>query len=243
MKPFPILFAILVIMVSCKTMKSDKKDVLVQRTASYVWMSGMIFTNSFINKVGEPNPDIQDYYFHYSGENYFIKLSECEWEGNISDFNMIWVKIRGEIRNGLWDSDDPKVQSRIGYYLVFSDIEVIEQPVEILFVDGNANRYEIKRSSLFYDPVTVVESSSGIYSGGTEKTISYSLEHFMKIYFMIEAMRGEKELIIQERVMGSGFFKLKFKDKEIEFIIADCTPLKDFQKSLNDMIDRFSGDE
>jgi hypothetical protein len=121
---------------------------------------------------------------------------------------MKWVKIRGEIRNGLWDSDDPKVQSRTGNYVVFSDIELIEQPLEILFVDGNANRYEIKRSSLYYDPVTVIESSSGIYSGGPEKRITYSLEHFMEIYFMIEALREEKELIIQERVMGSGFFKI-----------------------------------
>jgi hypothetical protein len=228
---------------SCISMKDEKKDVLVQKTDSYVWLSGMIFANSFINKVGEPNPDIQDYYFHYSGTNYFIKLSECNWEGNISDFNMKWVKVRGEIRNGLWDTDDPNVQSRTGNYVVFSDIEVINQPLQILFVDGSANRYEIKRSGLHYDPVSVIESSSGIYSGGTEKTITYGLENFMEIYFLIEEMRNSKDLIITERVMGSGYFKIDFPDNETEFIVADCQQLTEFKMYLDELLERFSGNE
>lgn len=219
---------------SCLTRKE-------KQLSSQKWMSGMIFSNSNINKTGKSNPEAVDYYFRLFEVNYFIKLSECSWDGDISDYNMNYVRIKGEIKNGYWDKKKAKTNARIGNYIVFSEIERIEQALKIVFVDGNGNIYTINRTGMHYNPVPVMMSSSRTYSGGKEKEIVFGLDFFMDIYFLVTEMQENEDLLTTERNKASGSFKItKIHNEEKSFFISESQELSNFQSHLNTLFERFS---
>jgi len=84
---------------------------------------GRIITSAFKNKIGKELAGISDNMFRTKNESYFIKLSESKI--SIVDVERLMgeeISIEGEIRDGLWDTDDPNVQSRIGNYIVIFTI-------------------------------------------------------------------------------------------------------------------------
>ncbi len=72
------------------------------------------------------------------------------------------------------------------------------------YIDGNNNDYEITSDSIFYSPISPVESSSGEYSGGNPKRAKISEEQFLKIEMMINAILKDKSNLIKTRLMGCG---------------------------------------
>ena len=72
------------------------------------------------------------------------------------------------------------------------------------YIDGNNNDYEITSDSIFYSPITPVESSSGEYSGGSPKRVKVSEEQFLKIEMMIKSILKDKSNFIKTRLMGCG---------------------------------------
>jgi len=178
---------------------------------------GQIFMNKFINKAGRPDPEAYDYYFRYYGRNYFIKLSECQYDGNISSWIGPIVRVKGEIRNGLWDTDNPKAQSRTGEYFVFSHIETIEKPVGITLSDGNNNRYILSSSQLKFDPVPVMESSSGFYCGGVEKFTPISPDHYYDMFIRLLDIYETGNYALLERVKGSFMILVEYRSENGRF--------------------------
>ena len=225
---------------SCKYVQVNKDTNAVDSIAHYKPYRGHIFANAFINKVGHRNPDIQDYYFRHYGKNYFIKLQNCKFEGNIASFNNAYVYARGEIRSGLWDTDNPNEQSRVGEYFVFSELNRVERPLSISFQDGNNNRYIAKSSNLKYEPVPVIESSSGYYSGGKEKETALNLEDFMNIYFMLEELIENGQKPITERVKGSCQVKVLHidKEKDVTYIFSDTPEVQAVKAFMDGLLER-----
>ena len=88
-------------------------------------MKGKIVKIQFKNKAGRVLPDVSNYFFEIKGERYLIKFRESDVE--YSEVEDVYeqkkeIQIKGEICNGLWDSDDPKVQSRVGKYVIIDKI-------------------------------------------------------------------------------------------------------------------------
>lgn len=84
---------------------------------------GKLIEKSFVNKVGVENPDSKELYFEYQDHSFFIKIQE----GTVRKKELLpyvdsTIRVRGEFKKGSWDSDDPKVQSRIGEYIVIYEL-------------------------------------------------------------------------------------------------------------------------
>ena len=87
-------------------------------------VEGTVIKEQFVNKGGRPIDGAFDYFLKYNNEKRFIKfmeskVSSVELEDNLNK------KVSYQIseHNGLWDTDDPNVQSRIGDYVVIWSIQ------------------------------------------------------------------------------------------------------------------------
>jgi hypothetical protein len=226
----------------CSCISSKKDNPLIDSDNQLTEFMGQIFMNKFINKAGRPDPDAYDYYFRHYGKNYFIKLSECSYNGNITSWIGPIVRVKGEIRSGLWDTDNPKAQSRSGEYFVFSHIETIEKPLGITLYDGNNNRYILSSSQLKFDPVLVIESSSGFYSGGVEKNIPISPEDYYDLFIRLLDIYDTGQYALLERVKGSFMILVEYhSDKEnvVEsYIIEDHEEMNVVKSFIDSYFDR-----
>ena len=77
---------------------------------------GKIIQRSMTNKVGT-KLDKKDYFLKTKDKKYFIKLSERFTQKDIKPYVGKKVSVRGVLIDGLWDTDDPTLQSRVGNYL------------------------------------------------------------------------------------------------------------------------------
>ena len=102
--------------ISSKSKIADKaeKEIIVKATVLQIQGT---------NKAGRPLPGSGDFYLLYKNEEHFIKFSESKikpeqlnrYIGKKCEFRIIE-------RNGLWDTDNPEVQSRIGDYVSVLEI-------------------------------------------------------------------------------------------------------------------------
>lgn len=197
--------------------------------------SGLIVSYPFVNKVGEEKPEYAEDYFLCSDGEYFIKKSESHYKKDVKTLTNFYVKIDASINDGLWDTNDPNVQSRVGPYITIESIEVIDKPIKIVYNDGNANSYIIEPNSFVYDPITPMESSSGVYSGGDPKDFSIDQEKFNAIFIKAEELSKKESIMIDSRQKGTGFLKLTFEKSEKSFYISNCTELDEFEKYLKNI--------
>ena len=99
-----------------------------EKTANQESMTGKIVKAKVVkeptkNKAGRVLDGVFSYYLKYDGNSRFIKFSESEVSpselDSIGDQN---IEFRILEKNGLWDTDDPNVQSRIGDYVCILEI-------------------------------------------------------------------------------------------------------------------------
>ena len=80
---------------------------------------GKIVKVQFIDKGGRVHEDIFSYYFETENEKLFIKIQEGKvHRDKIAKYYNKFIRIKGYKSTGLWDTDDPNVQSRVGDYIV-----------------------------------------------------------------------------------------------------------------------------
>lgn len=200
----------------------------------YKWETGLITSSPFINKVGEAMPEFDETYFLCSKGEYFIKFMDCEnTNANAKDFVNKYVKMKVSIEDGLWDTNNPNIQSRVGEYIIYDSIIEIDTPQKIVYNDGNANSYLITNESFVYKPVKPIESSSGTYSGGGAKDFEISVDDFNLIFVKANAILNNDEIKIENRQMGTGFLKITFQDSDIKANIKNCDELDKFQDFLD----------
>ena len=84
---------------------------------------GKIVGLPFVNKVGQENPKIIDLYFETGGKKYFIKFLDSNVSRNeVLQYVNKSLKVQGKVNYGLWDTNDPNHQSRVGEYIVIEKI-------------------------------------------------------------------------------------------------------------------------
>ncbi|RLD50124.1 MAG: hypothetical protein DRI94_09470 [Bacteroidetes bacterium] len=86
--------------------------------------TGKIIKVHFVDKAGNEHKDAFNYFFETEDKQYFIKISEGDVSREeIEKFYNKKIRIKAIIiLFGLWDTDDPNVQSRVGDYLILKEI-------------------------------------------------------------------------------------------------------------------------
>jgi hypothetical protein len=86
--------------------------------------SGTIIKQNFVDKGGRVHQDIFDLYFKTDQGKIFIKISEGHVKRDeILKYLDKEIVVKAKLISwGLWDSDDPNVQSRVGDYFIFYEI-------------------------------------------------------------------------------------------------------------------------
>ena len=96
-------------------MESSKKSIF----------KGKFEKKKTYKKNGQPIEGGFDYFFKSKGNSYFVKLIDAENGISSSDIeNNLGpkIKVKGFIAEGLWDTNNPEVQSRIGEYIVITEL-------------------------------------------------------------------------------------------------------------------------
>ncbi len=102
------------------------KNIAVEMppTSSVSLYEGKVVGEPFINKVGQENPKIIDLYFETGGKKYFIKFLDSNISRNeMAQYINKTLKVQGKVNHGLWDTNDPNHQSRVGEYIVIEKID------------------------------------------------------------------------------------------------------------------------
>ena len=87
-------------------------------------VKGKIIQKKSFNKAGRELPGDGDFFLKYKGEELFVKITEGKVTTEELHQNLN-TKRKFEVRfsQGLWDTDDPNVQSRIGKYVVIMEVK------------------------------------------------------------------------------------------------------------------------
>lgn len=75
------------------------------------------------------------------------------------------------------------------------------------YSDGSGNTYFISETSLIYNPVTLLESSSGEYSGGSPAEVSLTTEDYEMLKDLLESAINNPQDQIENREMMSGYIQ------------------------------------
>ena len=111
----PLFIILTAISFSCKSPEGVATDGKT--------MSGKVIKQDFLNKAGRKIDGVYDLFYKSGEKKYFIKTNECKVsQREILDVVNKPIKIKYKIKEGLWDADDPNVQSRIGEYIVILEI-------------------------------------------------------------------------------------------------------------------------
>lgn len=88
-----------------------------------IHMEGIFIERSFINKAGREYTSVRELYFRTGGEEYFVRLDRSRVKADLlRALAGKPVRVRAVKAFGLWDTDDPNVQSRVGEYLMIEEI-------------------------------------------------------------------------------------------------------------------------
>jgi hypothetical protein len=99
--------------------EADHSPSTIEYPDDVIEVEAKVTYQPFVNKAGKTIEGAGDYFLVYEGEEWFIKFSEgnvlredvAKYLDQTAHFTLVE-------REGLWDTDDPKVQSRIGKYVV-----------------------------------------------------------------------------------------------------------------------------
>jgi len=135
---------------------------------------GVFYVKNYVNQKGTEIAEVKDVFFKSSKGTFIIK--DCEEK--ISNKESIHLKkaiLRANLQVGPIDVCDvnDQSQSRVGKHLIPLEV-IMENEFRFYLQDGSGNAFFLNGDTLSYVPVSKEMSSSGVYSGGEQKTILLS---------------------------------------------------------------------
>ena len=119
--PIPLLIFIALSVSACTVTRNVAVEMPPASSVSIY--DGSVIGQPFMNKVGQEKPNIIDLYFETNGKRYFIKFIDSTVSRNeLAQHINKNLKVQGKINYGLWDTNDPNDQSRVGEYIVIEKI-------------------------------------------------------------------------------------------------------------------------
>ena len=117
---FTVVLGMIVVLTTTAFMASKKSQSPLLAPAK---MQGKIIKRDFLSKKGVKVRDTYDLFFETTDTAYFIKMSESKiTQSQAVKYLNKPITIKGKFKDGLWDTSDPKVQSRMGTYLIIQKI-------------------------------------------------------------------------------------------------------------------------
>lgn len=103
--------------------KTKQETMTTTNSVGSKTVTAKVIYEPFINKAGKVIEGVGDYFLIYDDIQWFVKFSESQIKPeqlrNLIDQNTTFELMEME---GLWDTDDPNVQSRIGKYVAILQI-------------------------------------------------------------------------------------------------------------------------
>tara|TARA_R110002072_G_scaffold9239_2_gene45312 strand:+ start:3799 stop:4209 length:411 start_codon:yes stop_codon:yes gene_type:complete len=127
----------------------------------------------------------------------------------------------------------------IGFYLyvfaVLNSCASLNSEMILVYTDQNNNRYTITANEIEYKAIQPEESSSGIYSGGTDKIAPISSGDFKKINSISELLFKEKSSHAIRREMMTSVLKRNYHGKSEQVILYTSENRTAFEILLKDL--------
>jgi hypothetical protein len=92
------------------------------------------------------------------------------------------------------------------------------------FFDGSGNQYTISPVELIYNPVQPMESSSGVYSGGTPVIIPLKSAQFMALSELLEKGIHQTTRHVKDRIKRSGVITKTRQSTSVSVILSPGSP-------------------
>lgn len=126
MKYFIQLSFIFILLQSCGTSKSLEEMETESLPALTKTVQAKVIYEPFINKAGKLIEGAGDYFLVYENQNWFIKFSAGSvLRSDVEKFEGKTATCTVMELDGLWDTDDPNVQSRVGKYVALYSITAL----------------------------------------------------------------------------------------------------------------------
>jgi len=116
------LVIFLFVIIGCGTPKGTVKTEIIDASTMKTVQAKVTY-KPFVNKAGKTIPDAGDYFLLYDNYEWFIKFSA----GNVlrTDIEKLLdqtTTFKVFELEGLWDTNDPTIQSRVGKYVSIHEI-------------------------------------------------------------------------------------------------------------------------
>jgi len=99
-------------------LKPEEDTLLTQLDAMFKTVEAKVIYEPFINKAGKLIEGSGDYFLEYDNQKWFIKFSSgTVLRDDVAKLKDQTAKFSIAELEGLWDTDNPEVQSRIGKYV------------------------------------------------------------------------------------------------------------------------------
>ncbi len=108
------------------------------------------------------------------------------------------------------------------------------------YLDGSGNEFIISKTTkitIEYNPVKPLQSSSGIYDGGEYVKKDISELQYNKIISTLKEAIENRDIYIDDRVMGSGMIILQEESKDDVYILEPGSKeIRNIEENLHNII-------
>ena len=101
----------------------------------------------------------------------------------------------------------------------------------IKYTDQNNNHYLITQDTFLYDPITAMESSSGVYDGGDPVNKEIPKATFNEVAALVKAMIDDKNLHSEKRLKGTSIIVVTQGNLNDKYFIKS-NPIRDQLETL-----------
>lgn len=113
---------LMIFLVACGTPEETLKFVAPE-VYDPIEVEAKVIYRPFVNKAGKTIEGSGDYFLEYGGEEWFIKFSAGSvLRDDVAPLLNQTALFRLTESDGLWDTDDPRQQSRVGKYVILHEI-------------------------------------------------------------------------------------------------------------------------
>lgn len=103
------------------------------------------------------------------------------------------------------------------------------------YTDQNNNSYYISENEIRYVPISPSESSSGVYSGGTKKSVSISKTQFSEISKKCDAIFNTPNLQTNQRRMMTSILRFSNSSESKKVILKTSEERKELEYILKEL--------
>jgi hypothetical protein len=107
----------------------------------------------------------------------------------------------------------------LSFQVCFCTTTKLESDTTLYYRDAFSNLYKITKGSLIYTPITAIESSSGMYSGGNSWAVEITIKEYHHFTYLFFAAKKDKASQHLKLVKPNPVLSIRIGKKESRFIL------------------------